>query len=313
MGLPCGVALAWRPRGEGEDENGTEDEDDEGEVEDEDGCEDKEGDDDEKEEEDDVEELEEVTAVRCRRCERAGADFCIRQREDLTTLISASNPFHIGIDGSEEALDVEESMLYCLDPALAGDKHRLLSLAADMLHHHHQGANHVHDTKVSAACARGFALPMWHGNDAPGNKEDPEYRARTPAAYFGEVAARRERIWVELELRARIKKAEEVREAQEAEKRSVEAEMMAANLRTEEAQKAKEELIKKEKDMVRMFYREQGSPQDKARRKAELRRIIAEQFVLTENTVTEVALYLEELIDGYIEEIKLGLRTELPF
>lgn len=273
--------------------------------------------------------------VRCRRCERAGEEFCVRQAEDVTAgavsdpawLRGAAaaaaaagevewgedrlvvDPFRVGRDGRE--VWERECLVYCLDPVLGGDRRRLLDLAADMLHH--GGAKYVHGTEVSPIHARRFALPMWHENGGPGNKRDPGHAVRMPVDYFKEVKARREEKRVELEMWTRKKKAEQAQEAQEAEKRRIEMDIRAEKARVEEAQRAKERLIKKEKDKVRKFYRDQGSAEDRARRKAELRRIFGEQLALGKKPFTDIAAYLEGLTDKYIEEIKLGLRTDLPF
>lgn len=284
--------------------------------------------------------------MRCRRCERNGDEFCVRQRQDLTggqvlgpawlreagrkggkskskskstskngssspTVREAPgenevegggqarrlvDPFGAAGGGSGAEVWEVERMVYCLDPVLRGDRRRLLDVAADMLHR--DGARFVHGIEVSPVHARGFALPMWHENDKPENKRDPGYLVRTPAAYFREVEAKREERRVQMEMRMGRKKAEE---AQEAEKKSAEMELRAEKKRVDE-----------EKEKARRYYREQGSAQDIAKRRSARRRVIMEQMALGKHPM-DIMPYMDGLTDRWIEEIKLGLRTDLPF
>ncbi|KUI62641.1 hypothetical protein VP1G_11412 [Cytospora mali] len=210
------------------------------------------------------------------------------------------DPFGVGRGGKEvwEA----ECMVYCLDPVLRDDKRRLLDIAGDMLHY--DDAKFVHGTRVSAIHARNFALPMWHENDKPGNKADPECHMRMPVAYFREVKARREERRMEIEMRVEVKRAKEARKAEmsriEEEKR-----------RSEKAKHSKKERIEEERAKVRKMYNDMGGEEDIRKRSAERRRIIGEQLRLGKNVVL-IKAYLEELTDKYIEEIKSGLRTDLP-
>jgi hypothetical protein len=284
--------------------------------------------------------------VRCRRCERNGDEFCVRQRQDLTggqvldpawlrevsrkggkskstsknnsssssspTVREAPgenevegggqarrlvDPFGAAGGGSGAEVWEVERMVYCLDPVLRGDRRRLLDVAADMLHR--DGARFVHGIELGPVHARRFALPMWHENDKPENRRDPGYLVRTPAAYFREVEARRDERRVEMEKRMGRKRAEE---AQEAEKKRAEMEL-----------RAEKKMVDEEKEKVRRSYREQGSAQDIAKRRSERRRLIMEQMALGKHPMMDIMPYMDGLTDQWIEEIKLGLRTDLPF
>ncbi|ROV98405.1 hypothetical protein VMCG_07097 [Cytospora schulzeri] len=248
--------------------------------------------------------------VRCQRCERNGEEFCVRQRGAGFLLLSAANRNRNRggnrVPDPAWLREVKVKRGLALDLALRGDddddddpgdRRRLLGIAADLLHH--GGATFVHGTEVSPVHARNFALPMWHENDKPENERSPVYDMRMPAAYFKEVKARREEKRVELEMWMSKKRAEE---AQKAEKR-----------RIEDAQNAEKKRIDEEREKVRKFYRDQGSEKDKARRRAELRGVIEEQMALGKHPLKDIKPYVDGLTDKWIEEIKLGLRTELPF
>lgn len=127
--------------------------------------------------------------VRCRRCERAGAQFCIRQAGPAAEVL---DPEVLGeaLGGGHGRAREAEPMLYCLDPVLRDDRGRLLDVAAGVLDGG-DGVRFVHGTRVNRVQAKNFALPMWHQNDEPENRSDPGYVMRMPEAYFEEVEVRR--------------------------------------------------------------------------------------------------------------------------
>ncbi|KAJ9137217.1 hypothetical protein NKR23_g9187 [Pleurostoma richardsiae] len=114
------------------------------------------------------------TALSCARCVRNGERFCVQQKVDLT----ASHP--AGSKAAEQAQKLGvRGAVWCADGTVGTEE--LLARAGELLS---GGSRTVCGTVVDGAEARRMALPAWHANDEPGNRDEPEFRAKEWKHYF---------------------------------------------------------------------------------------------------------------------------------
>lgn len=155
-----------------------------------------------------IQQAEFVQAVRCQRCRRNGEAYCIRQQKNMVPPGDADydddgcTPLNLERAGHDEEYLARH--VYCHDNILQRDKIRLCAVTRELLaqYCHQEEEKGVCDTSQlppphafrssgwTVATLQPMALPMWHRNDDPTNRRDPDFCPRTRAAHLAEVRAR---------------------------------------------------------------------------------------------------------------------------
>lgn len=158
-------------------------------------------------------------AVRCQRCRRNGETYCIRQQNNLiqpggdatttaTTADDDDDNSSLNTERAERDAEYLANHVFCYDNILQRDKARLCAVTRDLLGQYcHKDKKEVssiiklptHNAFASSGMititTQDMALPMWHRNDDPANRRDPDFCPRTRAEYLAEVRARWEARW----------------------------------------------------------------------------------------------------------------------